>query len=69
MRDARQSEKRLYPVDIEATVTFRRTEEGGLRDPCKTGYRPQFYYDGENWVAIQTYPDREWVYPGDTVTV
>jgi hypothetical protein len=32
-----------------------------------TGYRPQFSYDGRDWDAIQMYPDRECVYPGETV--
>jgi elongation factor Tu len=57
-----------YPKDVEAQITFLSTAEGGKNIPVKTGYRPQFYYDGENWDAIETFPDREWVYPGETVT-
>jgi len=56
-----------YPKDAEAQIAFLSTAEGGRKNPVKTGYRPQFYYDGHNWDAIQTFPDREWVYPGETV--
>ena len=56
------------PRDIEAEIRFLRTDEGGRQGPARTGYRPQFYYDGHDWDAVHEYPDREWVYPGDTVT-
>jgi hypothetical protein len=56
-----------YPKDIEAEITFLRTEEGGRRGPAVAGYRPQFYYDGQDWVAVQHYGDVEAVLPGQTV--
>jgi translation elongation factor EF-Tu-like GTPase len=54
--------------DIETMITFLRTDEGGRRTPVMSGYRPQFYYDGEDWDAAHTYPGVEKVNPGDTVT-
>src|SRR5436190_1509206 len=52
---------------IEAEVTFVRAEAGGRRLPVCSGYRGQFFYDGEDWDAVQSYPDVERVFPGDTV--
>ena len=56
-----------YPVDIEAYIIFLSTEEGGRKGPAFSGYRPQFYYDGHDWDAIQFYPDVSEVYPGQAV--
>ena len=53
--------------DIEAEITFVPTEQGGRKTPAFSGYRPQFYYDGMDWDAIQEYPDVEQVLPGQTV--
>ncbi len=58
-----------WPKDIEAEVTFLPTEAGGRQGPAFSGYRPQFFYDGHDWDAVQTYPDVERVNPGDTVRV
>ena len=58
---------REYRRDIEAEITFTRTEEGGRESPVSSGYRPQFYYDGHDWDAVHTYEDTELVYPGETV--
>jgi elongation factor Tu len=58
-----------YPKDVEAEIYFLTAEEGGRPTPFTSGYRPQFYYDGHDWDAIQNYPDeQEPVHPGDTVT-
>jgi translation elongation factor EF-Tu-like GTPase len=54
--------------DIEAVIVFLRTEDGGKTRPVRSGYRPQFYYDGEDWDAEHKYPGVEQVMPGDTVT-
>ncbi len=54
--------------DIEVVMTFLRTEEGGKTRPAFSGYRPQFYYQGEDWDAQHTYIGVEQVNPGDTVT-
>jgi translation elongation factor EF-Tu-like GTPase len=56
-----------YPRDVEAQIVFLSTEEGGKRNPVKTGYRCQFRYDGQDWFGLQTFPGKEQVYPGETV--
>jgi translation elongation factor EF-Tu-like GTPase len=58
-----------WPRDIEAELTFLPTNANGRRGPAFSGYRPQFFYDGEDWDAIQFYPDAEQANPGDTVKV
>jgi translation elongation factor EF-Tu-like GTPase len=40
----------------------------GAKNPVFSGYRPQFYYQGDDWDAIHTYLGVEQVNPGDTVT-
>jgi translation elongation factor EF-Tu-like GTPase len=54
--------------DIETTITFLRTEEGGRRRPVSSGYRPQFFYDGDDCDAVHFYQGVEQVNPGDAVT-
>lgn len=54
-----------YPPDIGAGIRFLTTEDGGRRTPARSGYRPQFHYDGQAWAAHQEYPDVEWVHPGE----
>jgi len=56
------------PPDIEAEITFLTPEEGGRKTPAYSGYRPQFYYDGNHWDARQDYVGVSEVYPGQTVT-
>src|SRR5262245_45993974 len=58
----------VVDFDIEAEVTFLPTEEGGRQTPARSGYRPQFYYDGHDWDAIQDYGPVDVVFPGQTVT-
>jgi elongation factor Tu len=54
--------------DVEAEITFLTTEEGGRKCPAFSDYRPQFYYDRQDWDAVHTYiGDVEPVYPGQTV--
>lgn len=53
--------------DVEAVITFLPTEHGGRSSGARSGYRPQFYYDGRDWDAVHHYPDVETVHPGDTV--
>jgi translation elongation factor EF-Tu-like GTPase len=57
-----------HEPDVEAEITFLRTEEGGRQDYVSTGYHPQFYYEGEDHVAVQEFTDKENIYCGDTVT-
>jgi translation elongation factor EF-Tu-like GTPase len=58
-----------WPRDIEGEVTFLSTEANGRSGPAFSGYRPQFFYDGQDWDALQFYPDVEQVNPGDSVRV
>ena len=55
------------PKDIEAEIYFLTAEEGGRSTPAFTGYRPQFYYDEQDWDASHIYPDVEVANPGETV--
>jgi len=57
----------MYTPDVEVQITFLSPEEGGRRTAAQTGYRPQFYYDGEDWDAIHTYPNNELVHPSQSV--
>ena len=57
----------VYPPDIEAEITFVSTDQGGRSKPAFSGYRPQFYYDAQDWDADQEYPDVDAVLPGQTV--
>lgn len=57
-----------YLPDIEAEIHFLTTEEGGRKTPAFSGYRPQFFYDGNHWDAQQDYPEVPEVYSGQTVT-
>ena len=55
------------PKDIEAEIHFLTAEEGGRPTPAFTGYRPQFYYNEQDWDASHIYPDVEVAKPGETV--
>jgi elongation factor Tu len=54
---------------IEAKVEFLRAADGGKTQPVRSGYRPQFHYDGEDWDALPTFETDDWVHPGETVKV
>ncbi|HKF22547.1 MAG TPA: elongation factor Tu [Candidatus Angelobacter sp.] len=56
-----------WPTDVEGEVIFLPTEAGGRKGPAFSGYRPQFFYDSQDWDAIQFYPDVQQANPGDTV--
>ena len=53
--------------DIEAQITFLPTEHGGKTGPAYVNYRPQFYYDGNDWMCQIDFPDVETAVPGNTV--
>ena len=57
------------PPDVEARITFLRTGEGGRENAVRSGYRPQFYYRGEDHDAVHEYPEAARVAPGETATV
>ncbi len=58
-----------YNPDIEGEVTYIPTDAGGRESPAFQGYRPQFYYSGRDWDAVQHYPDVDQVNPGETARV
>ena len=58
---------RDLPKDLEVDVIFLPASAGGRQSPVSSGYRPQFHYDGNDWDAVQTYPEVEQVNPGDAV--
>ena len=66
--DGQQSDMNREP-DIEGEVTFLPTQAGGRKSSVSSGYRGQFYYDGDDWDAIEEFPDVDKVNPGDTVRV
>jgi translation elongation factor EF-Tu-like GTPase len=55
--------------DVEAEITFLASEEGGRRTPALSGYRPQFYCDGQDFVVVMDFFGvAEPVYPGQSAT-
>jgi len=57
-----------FPKHIEAEITFLTFEECGREMPVFSGYRPQFHYDGEDFVAVNQFIETvEAVCPGQTV--
>jgi len=60
-----------YPnPDIEAEVRFLATEEGGKRQPCRSGSRTthDFGLNGTLTDALHVFPGVTEVLPGETVT-
>ena len=53
--------------DVEVELHFVPTDQGGKKNPVRSGYRPQFFYRGQDWDAQHTYIDRDEVQPGDSV--
>ncbi|MDA3874743.1 MAG: elongation factor Tu [Kiritimatiellae bacterium] len=58
-----------FSKDAEGIVTYLPENAGGRKMPVFQEYRPQFYYEGHDWDAVQHYPDVEKVDPGETVRV
>ena len=46
-------------------MTFLSTSEGGKTNSVTSGYRPQFVYEGQDWVAHFVFPDTDRVKPGE----
>jgi len=55
------------PKDIEVEIEFLRKEQGGRETPACTGYRSQFFYNGNDWDAVHEYIGTETVTPGERV--
>lgn len=59
----------VVPTTFFAVIAFVPTEAGGRKTAVSTGYRPQFYFQGEDFdcrVAIAT---GEWISPGGSSPV
>jgi hypothetical protein len=56
-------------ADFIASLTYRTTEQGGRKTAAKSGYRPQVKFDFTEMQTSgqQTFIDREFVFPGDSV--
>lgn len=52
-----------------ARLSYKTTEQGGRRTPARSGYHPQVKFDFSDMQTstVQSFRDREWVYPGDVV--
>jgi translation elongation factor EF-Tu-like GTPase len=46
---------------------FLRPEDGGRQGPARSGYRPQFYYEGHDWDTVHTYIGTDRADPGTWV--
>ncbi len=55
------------PKDVEVEIEFLRQEHGGRGKPAFSGYRPQFFYNGNDWDAVHEYIGTETVAPGEKV--
>lgn len=55
--------------DFKAGLKYKTTEEGGRETITKSGYRPtlKFNFDEMLTSGIQTFIDKEQVYPGESV--
>ena len=56
------------PDHIEVEVTFLPNEHGGRRFPVFSGYRQQFYYDGDDWDTVHRYIGVDGIAPGGSRT-
>ncbi len=43
--------------EIEATIRYLTTDEGGRQSGVYSGYRGQFYYGGQDYDGFQYFPD------------
>lgn len=59
----------LSSPEIEATIYYLSTAEGGRSTPVHSGYRGQFYYDHTNWDAGQEFIGQDQCTPGESVLV
>jgi len=56
-----------FPRSIEVEVEFLQFNKGGRKNPIRSGYRPQFFYDGHDWDAVFEFTDQETVEPGNKI--
>lgn len=57
---ANQLNRFMNPIpELRATIYYLSEAEGGRKTSVGNGYRGQFYYDGKDWDACQTFIDKE----------
>lgn len=59
----------VFIPDLEAEIYYLTVEEGGRKTSVKSGYRGQFYYDGNDWDAQQEFINKQECKPGESVCV
>ncbi|NRA68688.1 MAG: hypothetical protein HRU19_29650 [Pseudobacteriovorax sp.] len=59
----------IQKPEIEAEIYYLTEEEGGRKNPVFSGYRRQFYYDGNDFDAPQQFLDSDICQPGDSIRV
>ena len=59
----------MKPHDVVAQIRLATTEENGRRSGIRTGYRPQFRFDGQDNDAELMLVDHDTLDPGETGTV
>jgi len=54
---------------FKALITYNKTEDGGIVTPVSSGFRASFIFPFENrmYIASQTFPEAELVFPGDVI--
>jgi translation elongation factor EF-Tu-like GTPase len=57
----------VTPPNLQAVIRFLSPEEGGKQIAAKTGFRPLFSLDGENWISVHEYVDPPEALPGQDV--
>jgi elongation factor Tu len=59
----------VVPTTFLAVIAFVPTEAGGRKTPVSTDYRPQFYFQGEDFDCKVAIAAGEWISPGESATV
>ncbi|MEI6100469.1 MAG: hypothetical protein WCP73_01410 [Eubacteriales bacterium] len=58
----------MITPDVEAVISFLKTEEGGRKTPCANGYRPaHLVKDDYLTTGVHQYYEKDLVAPGETV--
>ena len=55
------------PKDIKVEIEYLDKEHGGREKPALSGYRPQFFYNGQDWDAAHEYIGSEKAIPGEKI--
>ena len=54
---------------FKALITYKKTEDGGIVTPVSSGFRAsfKFLFESRMYIASQTFPETELVFPGDVI--